>query len=45
MFVFIGNNPAEVIQQYTALIGRPHMPPLWALGFHLCRYLKKSLLI
>ncbi len=37
-FVFIGENPEEVIQLYTSLIGRPIMPPFWGLGFQLCRW-------
>jgi hypothetical protein len=37
-WVFIGPNPDDVISQYTAVIGRPLMPPYWALGFHLCRW-------
>ena len=28
----------KVIGHYTNVIGRPQMPPLWALGYHQCRY-------
>ncbi|NXW98889.1 MGA protein, partial [Larus smithsonianus] len=37
-YLVLGPTPELVVQQYTALIGRPVMPPYWALGFQLCRY-------
>ncbi|KAK7508259.1 hypothetical protein BaRGS_00000498, partial [Batillaria attramentaria] len=42
-FVFLGPSPEAVIQQYTELVGRPVMPPYWALGFQMCRYGYNSL--
>ncbi len=33
-----GPDPKDVIRRYTALTGRTPLPPLWALGYHQCRY-------
>ncbi|PKU36141.1 sucrase- intestinal [Limosa lapponica baueri] len=37
-YMVLGPTPELVVQEYTALIGRPIMPPYWSLGFQLCRY-------
>ncbi|XP_034556178.1 maltase-glucoamylase, intestinal [Notolabrus celidotus] len=37
-YMVLGPTPEEVVQQYTALIGRPVLPAYWSLGFQLCRY-------
>eukprot|EP01084_Bolivina_argentea_P161133 280524_1 len=42
MFIFFGPKPADVISQYWDIIGKPLLPPLWSLGFHLCRYCYNS---
>ena len=36
-FIF-GPEPKKVVERYTALTGRMPLPPLWALGYHQCRY-------
>ncbi|KAL7055555.1 hypothetical protein AAHC03_022507 [Spirometra sp. Aus1] len=42
-FIFVGPKPQDVIAQYLDLVGRPPLPPYWALGFHLCRYAFRDL--
>ena len=42
-YVLLGPQPSDVIRQYTQLVGSPHLPPYWALGFHLCKFGYNSL--
>ena len=42
-FVFVGPEPKDVVKQYTSLIGFPEMPPYWAFGFQLCKYIYNGL--
>ncbi|XP_037556511.2 maltase-glucoamylase-like isoform X3 [Dermacentor silvarum] len=37
-FLFVGDNPTQVIELYASVIGKPFLPPYWALGFQLSRY-------
>ena len=36
--IFAGDSPRDVVAQYTERIGRPFLPPVWALGFHVSRW-------
>lgn len=38
IYFFLGPTPADVVRQYSEIVGKPFMPPYWSLGFHLCRY-------
>ncbi len=38
LVVIEGEEPDQVLERLTGLIGRIPMPPLWALGYHQCRY-------
>jgi alpha-glucosidase len=33
-----GPDPKSVIERYTRMTGRMPLPPMWALGYHQCRY-------
>ncbi|MFH1811650.1 MAG: TIM-barrel domain-containing protein [Pseudomonadota bacterium] len=38
LVLFNGPSVPEVVRRYTALTGRTALPPLWALGYHQCRW-------
>uniref|UniRef100_A0A8C6W327 Sucrase-isomaltase, intestinal n=1 Tax=Nannospalax galili TaxID=1026970 RepID=A0A8C6W327_NANGA len=42
-YVFLGDTPEQVVQQYQELVGRPLMPAYWNLGFQLSRWNYNSL--
>lgn len=37
-YFFYGPDLLEVSRQYTRMTGTPEMPPLWAFGYHQCRW-------
>ena len=38
MYVITEANPKLVISAYYDLVGRPTLPPMWALGWNQCRW-------
>ena len=41
-YVFAGPSMAKILEQYTWLTGRTALPPIWALGYHQCRWQRYS---
>ena len=37
-YVIDGPTPKDVVRRFTDLTGKLPLPPLWALGYHQCRY-------
>ncbi len=37
-YFLYGSTPTDVARAYAQLTGTPELPPLWALGFHQCRW-------
>ena len=37
-YFIYGPEMSQVVTAYTDLTGKPEMPPLWALGFHQCKW-------
>ncbi|EGZ24905.1 hypothetical protein PHYSODRAFT_350021 [Phytophthora sojae] len=42
LFLLAGPSSAELFSQYTLLTGRAQLPPLFALGYHQCRWNYKN---
>ncbi|KAK2511511.1 hypothetical protein Q9233_016922, partial [Columba guinea] len=42
-YVFLGDTPEQVVQEYVTFIGLPALPSYWTLGFQLSRYGYESL--
>jgi len=37
-YFFMGSKPDDIIKTYSKLVGFPTVPPLWAFGWHQCRF-------
>ncbi|XP_028133936.1 neutral alpha-glucosidase C-like [Diabrotica virgifera virgifera] len=42
LFILLGPTPKEIVRQFTGLTGKAHLPQIWALGYHQCRFSYKS---
>lgn len=42
-FFVMGPTADSAVKQYHEIIGKPHFPPYWSLGFHQCRWGYKTL--
>eukprot|EP00906_Rhabdomonas_costata_P014179 RCo020398 len=42
VFLLPGPTPLDVLKQMSYLTGKPHLPPLFALGYHQCRWNYRS---
>ncbi|CAH1168271.1 unnamed protein product [Phyllotreta striolata] len=42
LFTLLGPTPKDFVRQFTGLTGRAHLPQIWALGYHQCRFSYKS---
>ncbi|CAH8521375.1 unnamed protein product [Heterobilharzia americana] len=38
LYVFMGHTPSEVMNAYANLVGTTKLPPLFAIGYHQCRW-------
>ena len=38
VYLIVGSGPQQVVERFTALVGRIELPPLWALGYHQSRW-------
>jgi alpha-glucosidase len=39
-YILAGPSIADILEKYTELTGRAELPPMWALGYHQCRWHK-----
>merc|ERR1711991_1183636 len=38
LFVFVGPSPRDVLEQYASVTGTASLPPMFALGYHVCKW-------
>ncbi len=38
LFFISGPQPAEIVAQYTKIVGKTFLPPYWSLGYHQCKF-------